>query len=139
MPVIPTAPGPTYDELRHRIEREDELLNARIGIFLVVNGLSAVAMGTGCRLLGQVLLAAVSLSVNALWLVCSCKSRKVLKALAVDLLTRYPAHPVEKIVQEALGKCQLLRPTTILACHLPLIVTVSWLIALVVVLMWLRT
>jgi len=125
----------TYDQLRHRIEREDELLNARTGIFLVVNGLTAVAVGIDQRFASRLLVAIVSALINVLWLVCSLKSRQVLKALTVHLLKRFPEHPVERIVQTALGSSHCIRPTTILSIYLPGLVALGWLVAVALILL----
>jgi hypothetical protein len=125
---------PTYDQLRHRIEREDELLNARAGVFLVLNGLTAVAAGVSQPAASRFLVCIVSAVINALWLLCSLKSRAVLKAVTVYMLKRFPEHPLEKIIQTALGPWQSIRPTTILSIYIPALVTLGWLVAVVIIL-----
>ena len=124
----------TYDQIRHRIEQEDELLNARTNIYLVMNGLAAVAVGIDPRFASRLLVCVVTCLVNILWFLCALKSRQVLKNVTRHLLSRFPDHPVEKIVQEALGDCHWIRPTTILAIYIPGLVTIGWIVAVVMIL-----
>ena len=122
-----------YDQLRARIEKEDQLLNARTGIFLVTNGLTSVAAAIGIeqKPIGKILVATAIVTLDVLWLLCSLQSRKVLRALAIEILPpKCPEHPVEKVVQEALGNNHFIRPTTIIAVLLPLLAIAAWLAGL---------
>jgi hypothetical protein len=124
----------TYEQLRHRIEQEDELLNARTNIFLVMNGLAAVAVGIDSRSGGRLLVCIITCFINILWLLCALQSRQVLKYVTKDMLRCFPNHPVERIVQDALGDHHWMRPTTILAIYIPGLVTIGWIVAIVIVL-----
>lgn len=115
-----------YDQLRHRIEREDDLLNARTNIFLVLNGLAAVAVGIDTGMSGRLIISIVSCLANILWLMCSIRSLQALKVFAEELAKQRPDHPIEKIVQKTLGKNHWLRPSPMLSLYLPFLVIGAW-------------
>ncbi len=122
-----------YDQLRHRIEREDDLLNARTNIFLVLNGLAAVAVGIDTGMSGRLIISIVSCLANILWLMCSIRSLQALKILAEELAKQRPDHPIEKIVQKALGKNRWLRPSPMLSLYLPFLVIGAWTTAIITI------
>lgn len=125
-----------YDQLRHRIEREDDLLNARTNIFLVLNGLTAVAVGIDSCMTIRLIISIVSWLANVLWLMSSIRSLQALKTLNHEIVTKIPDHPIEKIVQDAVGKNLWFRPSPILGLYLPILVTVAWMVAIVAIIFW---
>lgn len=79
-----TSPAPDNqlrDWLRGRIEHEDSLLGSRTNIFLVVNGLGAVAIGLDGA--PPVVVALMLTAVNILWLVCALQSRCAIRAVTI--------------------------------------------------------
>lgn len=91
---------------RSRWEYEDQLLNARTNIFLVLNGLGAVAVGLTSKIQGQITITCVVIVANLLWIICSIQSLRVIVALAKQYLNSGVNDPVEELVQNTLGpKC----------------------------------
>ena len=122
--------GPCHEAelLRERINREDGLLNSRTSIFLLLNGLAAVAVAdlataTNCCWLASL----VAVVVNLLWFYCSRQCLKVLAAVTRCYLKVAKDDPVEELVQKVLGSHHFWRPNTILGVYLPGLAVVSWL------------
>lgn len=125
----------TLKRFRERIAYEDSLLNTRTSLFLVVNGLVAVAVRIDATISSTVMVMAVAILINSLWLVTAHKSLSVIKKLTVNYLNRLkdgPDDEIEKIVQEALHLPLWLRPTNILCHYIPFSVFLGWLIAFIV-------
>jgi hypothetical protein len=115
--------------LRERITREDGLLNSRTSIFLVLNGLAAVAATNLGKNTNHYcwLASALAVVVNLLWFYCSRQSLRVLAAVTRCYLKVASNEPVEKLVQQVLGSHHLWRPSAILGVCLPGLAVVSWL------------
>lgn len=119
----------TAQTLRDRIRWEDNLINERMNIFLVVNGLGAVAVGIGSSSGNKCLIALVGVAVNILWIVLSIQCLRISFRLTKHLV-KLGLDPVELIVQSTLGACLLLRPNAILLIYIPLIIQSAWVVGL---------
>ena len=113
---------------RKRIEYEHNLLITRTGIFLIPNGLLVTAIGVGTTEPFKCLIAFLGLAVAGIWLVCSLQSWKVIKALTIAHLNKEDGGEVEKVVQTALARPGILRPTDLLAKVLPALFLIAWLV-----------
>ena len=128
----------TLKRFRERIAYEDGLLNTRTSLFLVVNGLVAVAVRIDSNISSTVMIMSVAIIINSLWLVTAHKSLSVIKGLTVNYLDRalkdeeFEEDEVEKIVQESLHLPLWLRPTNILCHYIPFSVFLGWLIGFIV-------
>lgn len=117
--------------IRAKIMHEDTLFNARTNIFLVLNGLGAVAMGlNNINDNGRLLICVLGALLNSHWFFCSRQSLKVLSGLTKSLRIITPDDPIDKLVQRLLGKNQWARPTTIICVYLPLNISIAWILGL---------
>lgn len=58
-------------EFYHRLKYEDQLLNSRTSIVLMLNGLGAVAAGLGLPIGGCLSIATVIMLIDILWIICA--------------------------------------------------------------------
>jgi hypothetical protein len=117
--------------LRDRIAREDDLINARTNIFLVLNGLGAVAVGLGSNPGAKYLISFVGVVINVLWIVVSIQCLVIVFRLTKKLIDMgNDEDPAEKIVQSTLGKTLVLRPNAVLNVYIPLILLGGWIVGL---------
>ena len=117
---------PKRSAIRKRIKIEDALLNARTEWFILPNGImiAAFSLAHNTPYLGDLVMIFGFLT-SIVWFVCLRQSWKVIKALTISL--HNPSlKPVEKIVQHALGKPGLWRPTDLVARVLPGMFIVFW-------------
>ena len=117
------------DRLRHRLEHEGRLLNSRTNMFLVANGLGAVALGLGGVPGAAVLV--VLVVANGLWFLCGLQTRSAIRSLTLlyfaEKKTGHICDPVDDAVREGLRwvprNCHT---TDILGVWMPLLVTGAW-------------
>lgn len=124
------GPGPGLDraEFRARIEYEDGLLSSRTNIFLVLNGLAAVAADTDAADAARFSLIATILVTNVLWLVCGIQTRTVIKALTRRYVVEFN-DPIDRIVRQVLQWWPpIAMPTDILGVYVPTIALLGWLV-----------
>jgi len=115
---------------RSRVEYEDQLLNSRSSIFLVVNGLGAVAVGLAPAVAAKLAITIVVVLINLLWVICVYQSFRFIRALSMRYRDLVPEDPIETLREETLGPRYWIRPTNILGIYIPVLVLVSWLLAL---------
>lgn len=126
------TPDETAKRLSDRIRREDDLVNARANIFLVLNGLGAVAISLGGTASSKQLIAIVGISINVLWFIISVQCLLILFTLTKCLIDLgLEEDPSEKIVQSTLGRSLIFRPNAILNLYIPGIITAAWIVSLV--------
>jgi hypothetical protein len=91
------------ERFRTRWEYEDQLLNTRTNLFLVLNGLGAVAVQVATKSQAKITIAIIVLVANILWIICAIQSLRVIAALAKQYRASAPDDPVETLVQNTLG------------------------------------
>jgi len=124
-----------WGKCRDRIEHEDNLLNNRANLFLVVNGLGAVAVGLTSGRLSDVVMVVVILFANVLWLIGSWQTSGVLKSLTT-LYVESANDPIDEVVRKSMERWPLwIRNTHILGVYIPLIITLGWGVGLVMILL----
>ena len=121
------------DRYRKRIEYEDGLFLTRTNIFLVLNGLGAVAVGTAGAKEAELLMALILIFCNVWWILVSQISVRIIKALTkehLELVTPkqgVPIDPVERRVRETIsGTWPRVSWTTAVGLIIPGIVLLGW-------------
>ena len=123
-----------WEEVRKRIDAEDNLLNARTANFLVSNGLLITALGIANSPIGGpdnngdllgIVLTLLGLSVSIVWVLCSFQSWRVIRNLWSTIRPEERSD-VDKIVEKALFSPGWRRPTNLLALLLPVLFIGSW-------------
>lgn len=124
-------PIKNWDKLRRRIEHEDGLLNARVNIFLVLNGLGAASFGLSKSYAAQIVIAVVVLTVNLLLWLCTLQTALVIRNLTTEYI-HDADDPIDKCVRHSLKWLpRRLRSTFILGVWLPLVLFLGWIIGLI--------
>ncbi len=128
---------------RARREYEDGLLNSRSNLFLVLNGLGAVALGlTSDHHSAQVAFCLAIIGMNTLWMVCGIQSWLVIRALTLKYFELVPDDSIDDLVYATLGKKKWqvwIRPTNIMALFLPVLLQMAWSsFAIVLLLKWVK-
>ena len=120
-----------WNKYRSRIEHEDNLLNARVNVFLVLNGLGAAALGLTKGYGGQIFVATTIVVVNILLALCTIQTAFVIRDLTTEYITK-ANDPIDKRVRHSLRWLpRRLRSTFILGVWLPLVMIVAWGVGLV--------
>jgi len=116
-------------QLKNRIQREDDLVNARINIFLVLNGLGAVAVSLSVSPGSKYLISLVGVAVNVLWIILSIQCLIIIFRLTKKLIDLGIEEDLaEQIVQSALSKTIMFRPNAILLIYIPFIILSAWVV-----------
>jgi ABC-type amino acid transport system permease subunit len=84
------------DEIRKRIQVEDELLNSRTTIFLATNGLWAAAAGISTTFHLQIGIGILGVLVSTMWVMCSWQSWKVIRSLTRKYLKSLKGQPEDQ-------------------------------------------
>jgi len=120
-----------YVNYRARIEYEDSLLNNRANLFLVVNGLGAVAVELPKTNSSIFLIISVMLAINLLWFIGSIQTACIIR----DLTGAYAENaddPVDKAVRKSMRRWpRWLRNTSIIGIYTPLFITIGWFVGLI--------
>ena len=125
-----------WKRLRSRIEHEDNLLNSRVNLFLVVNGLGAVAIGQTLSKPADIVMISVILFANLLWIIGCSQSVAVLKNLTTVYING-AEDQIDDIVRDSMHIWPRgMRNTSIFGRYLPFIVTIGWCIGLCMVIFY---
>ena len=115
-----------WDRCRARIEHEDNLLNNRTNLFLVVNGLGAVAVGLTTDKSSDIVMVVVILLANIFWIIGASQTTSVLKALTTEYING-ANDPIDEVVRRSMGRWpRWMRNTSILGRYIPYVVTIGW-------------
>jgi hypothetical protein len=134
---------PTYDpsdeepvRCRSRREYEDGLLNSRSNLFLVVNGLGAVAFRMPSGTNAQLVISFATFAINLLWITCAVQSWWVIRAMTIEYCRLAKGDRIDQLVRDTLGdRWRLwLRPTNVMAIYLPALVEIGWFVVIVALL-----
>lgn len=124
-----------WDKCRSRIEHEDNLLNNRASLFLVVNGLGAVAVGLTSDKQSDIVMVIVILIANVLWLIGSSQSANVLKNLTTTYMEN-ANDPIDQLVRDSMKVWpRWIRNTSILGIYIPLLISLGWGVGLIMILL----
>ena len=119
-----------WPRYRARIEHEDGLLHDRANLFLVVNGLGAVAVGLDQGTDGKLVIVVVALLANVLWF-CSAKQTVAVLRSLTRIYVEHSGDPVDAIVRESTSSWPAwFHNSRILGTLLPVLVILGWLVAL---------
>ncbi len=120
---------------RARIEHEDGLLNQRTGLFLTANGPGSVAVGLIPSAAADLVLVLVVIIANILWLLAGVQTVCALRGLTTIYIAKANDR-VDGIVRNSLAWApRWLNVSNILGLHIPLIVTVGWIVGLAMLVM----
>lgn len=120
-----------WDKCRKRIEHEDGLLNARVNIFLILNGLGAASLGLSKAYAAQVVITVVVLIVNLLLWLCTLQTALVIRSLTTEYI-HDADDTIDRRVRHSLNWLpRRLRSTFILGVWLPLVLFLGWVIGLI--------
>lgn len=126
----PLSPVKEWDRFRNRIEHEDGLLNTRVNIFLVLNGLGAASLGLSKTYAAQIIISVVVIIIDLLLWLCTAQTAFVIRDLTSEYV-RDANDPIDKRVRRAIKWVPIgLRPTSILGLWLPLVLFIGWIIGL---------
>lgn len=116
---------------RARIEFEDGLLNERVNVFLVLNGLGAGALGLSKEYTVQIMIAIVVIAVNLLLWLCTFQTVLVIRNLTSEYILS-ANDPIDDRVRQTMKRWpRKIRPTYILGVWLPLVLLLGWLVGLI--------
>ena len=120
-----------WNRCRARIEHEDNLLNQRTNIFLVANGLGAVAANLSSESNPNIIVVIVALIANFFWIWCGVQTLSAIYSLTSWYMKN--AHDeIDKRVRKSLHwSPRRMRSSFILGLYLPIVVTFAWLVALI--------
>ncbi len=120
----------TVIRLKQRIQREDDLVNQRTNLFLVINGVGAAAVGLGSTAGAKYLIVLVAVILNGFWLILSTQCLVIIFRLTKTLIDFGMEDDLaEQIVQKTLGRSLIFRPNAILNIYIPVVITVAWIVA----------
>jgi hypothetical protein len=120
----------TAIRLKQRIQREDDLINQRTNLFLIINGLGATAVGLGSVSGAKYLIVLVAIILNGFWFILSIQCLVIIFILTKTLIDlRMEDDLPEQIVQKVLGRSLIFRPNAILNIYIPMVITVAWIVA----------
>jgi hypothetical protein len=115
-----------WERCRARIEHEDNLLNNRTNLFLVVNGLGAVAVGLTTDKSSDIVMVLVILLANVFWIIGASQTASVLKALTTEYI-KGANDPIDEVVRKSMRRWpRWMRNTSILGRYIPYVVTIGW-------------
>lgn len=115
-----------WNKCRTRIEYEDGLLNMRVNIFLVLNGLGAALFGLSKSTYIQITISIIVILINVLLWLSTIQTSIVLRNLTRVYLTN-ANDPIDMCVRNSIKWIpRSLRPTYILGVWIPLILIISW-------------
>jgi hypothetical protein len=115
-----------WNKCRTRIEYEDGLLNMRVNIFLVLNGLGAALFGLSKSTNIQITIAIIVILINVLLWLSTIQTSIVIRNLTREYLTN-ANDPIDMCVRNSIKWIpRYLRPTYILGVWIPLILIISW-------------
>jgi len=115
-----------WNRCRARIEHEDNLLNNRANLFLVVNSLGAVAVGITSDNLSDAVMIIVILISNIFWIIGASQSVAVLKNLTTEYI-KNAKDPIDWHVRNSMHFWpRWMRNTSILGRYIPCVVTLGW-------------
>ena len=119
-----------WKRCRARIEHEDDLLNSRTNLFLVVNGLGAVAVDLTSDKPSDIVMVVVILLANLFWIIGSSQSVSVIRALTDEYIDGAD-DPIDRVVRKSMRSWpKWMKNTSILGIYIPFIVTIGWSIGL---------
>jgi len=119
-----------WERCRARIEHEDNLLNSRTNLFLVVNGLGAVAVGLTSDRSSDIVMVVVILIANIFWIIGSSQTVSVLKTLTTEYING-ANDPIDSAVRDSMHPWpRWIRNTSILGRYIPIVVTIGWVIGM---------
>jgi len=121
-----------WNRFRARIEHEDHLLNSRVNVFLITNGLGATAIGSANGVAARLAIAGVMLVVCLLLSLCTLQTAFAIRSLTL-IYIRQAQDPIDQCVRRSLAWFpRRVASTPILGVWLPLVVSAAWLVGLVV-------
>jgi len=115
-------PSASYEQIRERWDREDNLFLTRTGIFLTANSILAAAAQLSDDPVFRVGAALFSIAITILWWLTSWHSARIIARLFDASKHMMP----DEIMAIYRLKPMLFRPTTVFGKLLPAIVTVGW-------------
>jgi len=120
-----------WHRFRARIEHEDNLLNSRVNVFLISNGLGATAVGLAGAPGAQLAIAGVMVIVCLLLYLCTLQTAMVICSLTTEYIDE-AQDPIDQRVRESLKWLpRQMRSTFILGVWVPAVVSAAWLVGLV--------
>lgn len=117
-----------------RVQYEDELLNSRASVVLILNGLMAIAVGATPNLPGQARIAAAifMVAINVFWIPSATRARYYIKVL-IKLIRESPHTPVEEEVRFGTFKFRRWNcPTNFMCLWVPGFFVVGWVMGILV-------
>jgi len=106
---------------RSRLDRENDLLNSRTNVVLVLNGLAAVTVGLDQA--PRTLITVMIILLNLLWVLCAQDAKRYIQRL----LEQVKNDPDEALRQRVLGTRRL-GTTNLIGFFVPVILLMGWLI-----------
>ena len=120
----PTEPG-DIGKLRDRAMYEDNLLNSRTNIVLVLNGLLAAAANIALSDSGGIAVGGFALLFNVLWMPCAFQHGSYMRLLSKIVNTSQHA-PVDEQVRKKHQRWRLYGPTGFMTLIMPILLAVAW-------------
>ena len=127
-----TAPLSKEDaeRFRQRVEYEDELLNTRLNIVLTLNGLAAVAVGLAIPSAARMIVVALMIVINTLWIPRAFEAARFISALVQRLKASPETAPVDEAFRWTVVRSRRrVGSTKFLAVVIPSLLLAGWLAA----------
>jgi hypothetical protein len=111
-----------------RVQYEDNLLNSRTSVVIILNGLMAIAVGAApylpveARIAGAILM----LTINVFWIPSALRARRYIKVL-IKLIRESPHMPIEEEVRFKVLKMRRWNcPINFMCLWVPVFFTAGW-------------
>lgn len=115
-----------FVELIEKINSEDNLLNSRVNIFLVLLGLLLTAFAFEKSAKGEIVFVPLGIFMTVIWFLCTLQSWLTLEALHGYRKKLCTQSDVSKVADKGLLPLLVLHPNTLLAFLLPLGFLIAW-------------
>lgn len=115
-----------FVELIEKIKSEDNLLNSRVNIFLVLEGLLLTAYSFEKSSKGEIVFVPLGIFLTVVWFLCTLQSWLTLEALHSYRKKHAFQSDISKVADKGLLPLLILHPNTLLSFTLPLGFLISW-------------
>jgi hypothetical protein len=119
--------------LLKRRQYEDQLLNSRTGIVLLLNGLTGVAANLSLPSQARLVIAVAVIAIDFFWLLCALDTQRYIKRLTDDIKKSGMAPLDEQIRLNLFQNRRRIGPTTFMSIVAPTLLLAVWVIASVLV------
>ncbi|MBI3417936.1 MAG: hypothetical protein HY043_21815 [Verrucomicrobia bacterium] len=118
------------ERFRHRVEYEDELLNARTTIVLELNGLAAIAVGLPLPQPTRLCIVIIMMIIDAVWISLAAEAAQFITKLSNKLRENNDSAPSDEVFRwQVVDQPGRIGPTKFFGVVMPLLLFLGWVFA----------